>query len=108
MGDELQGKGQGKHPRSRQEVGISVRTRRRREHFHSAEGRACKGPSCSRAGEASWRGGKGPIPKVYKWGPVDPLERGRIPGSVGKVPGRMPVQVPPARGSTGERDNLFL
>lgn len=108
MGDEIQGKGQGKHPRSRREVGISVRTRRRTEHFHSAEGKARRGPSCSRAGGAAQRGGKGPIPELSKWGPVDPLRRGRIPGSIGKVPGRMPVQVPPARGSTGERDNFFL
>lgn len=108
VGNETQGRGQGKHPWSRREVGRRVGTRKRTEHFHSAEGRALDGLSCPRARGAAWRGGEGPGPETCRWGPEDPLKAGRIPVSIGRTPGGMSVRVPPARSSTKKTGQLRL
>lgn len=70
---------------------MRVGTRKRTEHFHSAEGRALDGPSCPR--EAARAGARG----VQVGGPEDPLKAGRVPVSTGRIPGRMAVQVPPVQ-----------
>lgn len=87
---------------------MRVGARKRTEHFHSVEGRALDGLSCPRARRAALRGKVGPGPETCRWGPEDPLKAGRSPASIGRIPGRMPVRVPPARGSAKETGQLCL
>lgn len=60
--------------------------RRRTEHFPSAEGRVLEGPSCPRAGGASWRGRECPGPEVCRCCPEDPLKAREFQSALGGSP----------------------